>query len=196
MTSGQIAPRSRWRPRVVPAVALVLACAIVALLVYGVTSKGADVTLDDAVKNGRTPTAPGATLRLANLDGEGTTTLASHRGKIVVLNFWASWCDPCRTEAPLLEQAQRTLTARGEGTVLGATFNDTRSDSRAFIREFGITYPNVRDIGTNLAKRYGTIGLPETFVIDARGRVVAVSRGQIRDQSFLTNAIAKARQTP
>jgi cytochrome c biogenesis protein CcmG, thiol:disulfide interchange protein DsbE len=178
----------------IPVVAAVLSIALVALLVYGITSKGGDKTLDDAVKQGHFPTAPGASLARPNLNGGGDTTLASLHGKIVVLNFWASWCEPCSAEAPVLESAQKQLVQASGGTVLGATFNDTPSDTRAFLKEHGLTYPNVRDVDTDLARKYGTIALPETFVINGQGKVVAISRGQL-NQTFLDRAIAKARQT-
>ncbi len=176
----------------IPIAATVLVVAILGLLVYGITSRGTDTTLDDAVKSGQTPTAPGATLKRPNLDGTGATTLASLRGKIVVLNFWATWCVPCQDEAPVLQRAQQDLAKRGDGTVLGATYNDVASDSRGFIRTHHLTYPNVRDVGTDLARAYGTVALPETFVINARGKIVGMSRGQLNDR-FLTEAIAKAR---
>jgi cytochrome c biogenesis protein CcmG, thiol:disulfide interchange protein DsbE len=175
----------------IPAVVVVLSVALIGLLVYGVVSKGSDSTLDDAVKAGRRPVAPQATLSLPLLNGSGQTELGDQRGKVVVLNFWASWCEPCRAEAKLLQRAHRTLQQSGSGTVIGATYNDAPPDSRKFEREFKITYPSVRDVGTNLAKAYGTRALPETFVLDGNGRIVAISRGQI-NQRFLDRAIQKA----
>jgi cytochrome c biogenesis protein CcmG/thiol:disulfide interchange protein DsbE len=176
---------------VVPAVVAILAAALVGLLVYGVVHNGSNTTLDDAVKQGKTPTAPGADLKRPLLDGNGTRSLADLKGKVVVLNFWASWCDPCRAEAKLLERAQSKLAQTGAGTVLGATYTDAVEDSRKFEREFKLTYPSVRDVDTDLAAKYGTRALPETFVLDRQGRVVAISRGQV-NQAFLDRALAKA----
>jgi cytochrome c biogenesis protein CcmG/thiol:disulfide interchange protein DsbE len=176
----------------VPVVATVLTVAIVGLLIYGITAKGNDTTLDDAVKSGQTPVAPGATMARPNLLTPGKTTLASLRGKVVVLNFWASWCPPCEAETPILEKVQKQLVKSGEGTVLGATYNDTTTDAKNFIKDHGLTYPTVQDIGTDLARGFGTNKLPETFVIDPQGKIVAISRGQIEDQAFLTRAIQKA----
>jgi cytochrome c biogenesis protein CcmG/thiol:disulfide interchange protein DsbE len=178
---------------VVPAVVVVLAAALVGLLVYGVVHGGDNTTLDDAVKGGKLPAAPGATISRPFLDGSGSTTLADYQGKVVVLNFWASWCEPCNDEAPVLQKAQQALSAAGAGTVLGATYEDAPDDAKAFERERKISYPSIQDLGTDLAREYGTNKLPETFVLDRQGRVVAISRGQI-DQAFLDRAIAKAQR--
>lgn len=181
---------ARRRP-IVPAAVGLLAAALIALLVYGVVHGGTNHSLDDAVIAGKLPAAPSSDLRRPLLDGSGQRSLADYRGKILVLNFWASWCGPCGVEAPVLERLQAKLAHDGTGTVLGATYNDAPADSNRFERQHHITYPSVRDVGTDLANAYGTKALPETFVIDAQGRVVAVSRGQV-SQRFLDNAIAKA----
>jgi cytochrome c biogenesis protein CcmG/thiol:disulfide interchange protein DsbE len=103
----------------------------------------------------------------------------------VVLNFWASWCVPCRQEAPTLERFWRAERASG-AVVLGLDMQDVTDDARAFVRQFGMTYPNVRDQGNDAARRYATTGIPETFFIGPAGRIVGhvigvVSDGQLRD---------------
>lgn len=183
---------SRRRP-VVPIVVGVLAAALVGLLVYGVVHGGEDKTLDDAVKAGKRPQAPGLTMQRPLLNAPGKKSLADYKGQVVVLNFWASWCDPCRDEAPLLEKTHDKLASARSGTVLGATFNDATDDSTDFEEELKITYPSLRDVGTDLAHEFGTRNLPETFVLDRQGRVVAVSRGQV-SQKFLDNALAQAQR--
>jgi cytochrome c biogenesis protein CcmG/thiol:disulfide interchange protein DsbE len=186
-------PSRTGRRPVVPAVVALLAAALVGLLVYGVVHGGDNTTLDDAVKAGKLPTAPGAGLKRPMLDGSGEKSLADYKGQVVVLNFWASWCEPCKAEAPVLQNAQTALASANAGTVLGATYEDTVDDSKGFERSRNITYPSVRDLGTNLARKYGTNKLPETFVLDRQGRVVAISRGQI-SQKFLDQALAKAQR--
>jgi cytochrome c biogenesis protein CcmG/thiol:disulfide interchange protein DsbE len=91
------------------------------------------------------------------------------RGKPVVINFWASWCAPCRKEAPELARFDRDMRARAR--LVGVNFQDAKSDALAFVREFHWRFPNVRDPRGKLAGRYGLVGLPTTFVLDARGRI-------------------------
>ncbi|HEX6390525.1 MAG TPA: TlpA disulfide reductase family protein [Solirubrobacteraceae bacterium] len=179
----------------VPTVVLAAAAALVALLIYGVVSKGTDTTLDDAVKRGERPTAPGAQRALPLLGNDAAKrTLAQYHGKVVVLNFWASWCDPCKDEAPHLRATQARLAADDSGTVLGATYNDDPEKSRDFLREHKLDFPVVRDVGTKLANGFGTNHLPETFVLDRRGRIVAISRGVVT-QEFLDDAVARAKRS-
>ncbi|WP_155892062.1 TlpA family protein disulfide reductase [Conexibacter woesei] len=186
----ETASEKRKKP-VVPIVVVVVATALVALLVYGVVHGGQNTTLDDAVKQGKHPSAPGYNMERPVLNGAGQKSLADYRGQVVVLNFWASWCEPCRGEAPIMEKAQRSLTSTHAGTVLGATYNDAPEDSAKFEREFKVAYPSLRDVGTELAQKYGTRALPETFVIDKNGKIVAISRGAVK-QSWLDGAIAEA----
>ncbi|MGH3032751.1 MAG: TlpA family protein disulfide reductase [Gaiellaceae bacterium] len=96
-------------------------------------------------------------------------TLAELRGTPVVINFWASWCVPCREEAPHLARFDREMKERAR--LVGVDFQDVKSDALAFIREFGWRFPNRSDLNGALASRYGLVGLPTTYVVDADGRV-------------------------
>ena len=106
---------------------------------------------------------------LTLFDGK-TIRLENFRGKAVFLNFWASWCPPCRAEARTLEAAWQSYKDRGV-VFLGVDIQDTEEDARAFIKEFGITYLNGRDASAKIAIDYGVWGIPETFFIDREGRI-------------------------
>jgi cytochrome c biogenesis protein CcmG/thiol:disulfide interchange protein DsbE len=168
-----------------PAAVLVGVVALIALLVYGVSSKGSDTGLDRALARGERPEAPA--LELPPLGGGASRSLADYRGRVVVLNYWASWCDPCRTESPLLERWHGRIRDRG-GTVLGVDVLDLSGDARDFIREYGLSYPMLRDRDGETQGRWGITGLPETFVIDPEGRVAALKRGPV-DEAFMRQAV-------
>jgi cytochrome c biogenesis protein CcmG/thiol:disulfide interchange protein DsbE len=154
----------------------VLALLLVGLLVFGVLQTGDDTSIDQAVARGDRPAAHDAALPL--LDGGGSRRLADFRGDgYVIINFFASWCGPCGDEAPLLNRLQRQLA--GRGTIVGVAWNDATEDSRAFVREHDVRYPIVRDVDGAFAKAYGVKGMPETFVVDPHGRIVALQRSQL-----------------
>ena len=164
---------------------------LIGLLIYGVSTQSASRTLDTDVHQGLHPAAPDATTQLPVLGGHGVGSLAAQRGKVVVLNFWASWCEPCEREAPLLERAQPTLRHYG-ATVLGVTYKDATPDSEAFVHSYHLTYPSLRDRTGSFASTYGTDQLPESFILDRDGHIVALYRGEI-GQGFIDKAIALAR---
>jgi cytochrome c biogenesis protein CcmG/thiol:disulfide interchange protein DsbE len=176
--------------RALPILAALAGACLIGLLIYGVSAQSASRTLDERVARGEHPAAPDAARSLPILDGDGQSSLASLKGKVVVLNFWASWCEPCQVEAPLLERAQSSLMHSG-GTVLGVTYLDASPDSQGFVRHYHLTYPNLRDNNGTFAHSYGTDQLPESFVIDRQGHIVAISRGEL-NQAFLDRAIALA----
>ena len=165
----------------VPIAVLCVAGALLALLAYGLAQNEPDRTVEESLRSGARDPAP--SLELPRLTGEGAETLADYRGKVVVVNFWASWCEPCRTESPLLQRWHERIESR-RGTVLGVDVQDVSDDARRFIREYELTYPQLRD-GEGLSREaFAIIGFPETFVLDRRGRIAAVRRGPV-DERFM-----------
>ena len=175
----------------VPVAVVTLAVLLVALLAYGLLSSGSSTNLDTAVQRGTKPPAPAADVALPKLGEQGTLKLSELRGKIVVVNVWASWCPPCEDEAPILSAMHRALQKTGDGQVLGVTHVDASGDSLEKVREWGLPYPSVRDVDDKLYKAFGATGPPETYVLDAQGRVVALSRGAITAE-FANKALAAA----
>jgi cytochrome c biogenesis protein CcmG, thiol:disulfide interchange protein DsbE len=115
--------------------------------------------------------APAPAFTLPRLDKSGDLSLASLKGKAVVINFWASWCAPCRDEVPTLEKAWRRHRHQGL-VVLGVDQQDLSSDARAFARKYGMTYPLVRDGPGHVVAKYGLTGVPETFFVGRNGKIV------------------------
>jgi len=173
-----------------PAVVVVLlAAALVGLLSYGVAQRGEGGSVASALARGERVAPPEPERALPVLGGGAgeTGSVADFRGKVVVLNVWASWCDPCVEELPLLERTQRRIAAQG-GTVLGLNTRDVSSEALAFVRRFGLTFPSLRDRDAELARAYGTVQYPETFVLDRRGRVAAKRIGPV-DQAWLDETL-------
>lgn len=128
---------------------------------------------------------PAPVFALSRLSGGGKLSLRSLRGKTVVLNFFASWCGPCKREAPVLEQVWRR--DRGKNViVLGVDANDARGDALKFVRAHGVTYPIVFDSdGIVSAGRYGISNLPDTYVLNSQGRIVGgLILGPVSDHPF------------
>ena len=154
--------------------------AVIGLLAYGLLTKGGDtIAVGDA--------APDKELSL--LGGRGSGEIADYRGRWVLVNFWASWCEPCRSEAPALESFQRQH-ARQRFTVLGINLDDSTDDAIAFVRRYGLTYPQLRDgDGSDRRDAYGMTGFPESFLVDPRGKLALIRRGPV-DERYLDEAVA------
>jgi cytochrome c biogenesis protein CcmG/thiol:disulfide interchange protein DsbE len=105
---------------------------------------------------------------LTTFDGD-QIDMADLRGKVVVLNFWASWCKPCEQEAADLEEAWRNYQPRGDVIFLGIDWTDTEPKAMQYLKKFNISYPNGPDLGTRISQAYRTTGVPETYIIDQQG---------------------------
>ena len=181
-------PSLLMRRSPVPVAVIVLAVLLVGVLAYGLLGRSGG-NLDTAVKRGERPLAPAAAAPLPNLGSAGSQTIASLRGKVVFVNLWASWCEPCKGEAPLISAIHDALVKSGEGQVLGVTYLDATSKSLAFAKTYRLTFPSVRDIDEQVFEGFEATGQPETYVIDRNGRVAAISRGVIK-ASFANEALA------
>ena len=151
----------------------IAAAALVGLLAYGLVAKHSDTTLDDAVAKGQRPAAPVSALPWLQKTGSGS--LADYKGKVVVLNVWASWCDPCREEMPLLQKTHEAIKSKG-GVVLGVDTQDASGNAKEFLDEVKASFPSVRDKDRSYGSKFGVNGYPETFLIDRQGRVAALRR--------------------
>lgn len=145
-----------------------------------------------AANRGDRPSAPDFTLE--RLDESGHLRLSSLRGKAVVLNVWASWCGPCKEEAPYLEEVWQKNRDR-DLVVVGLDAKDFRADARRFARRYELTFPLVYDGPGDTIDGFGVTGFPETFVIDRAGKVVAAFAGAVSgedERSRLESAIQDA----
>ena len=161
--------------------------ALLGLLAWKVAQGDSKVTAE--LSRGGTPTAPSFTLE--RLDGKGDLSLESLRGQALVLNFWASWCNPCKDEAPLLQQGWTRW--RDKGVVfVGIDVKDFRADAKDFLARYGVTYPNVYDGKGSTVGRYGVTGFPETYFVDAKGNVRYRIAGPVDDAAELDAGIERA----
>lgn len=163
--------------------ALALVLGLLGLLVWKVVSDSAPSA---------TVGGPAPRFSLPRLeDDEQTAGLHSYPRSVRVVNFWATWCFPCREEAPLLQKAWEKYRARGV-VVLGVDTRDFISDARSFVRRYGLTYPNVYDGAGKLVEPWGVTAFPETFVIDRNGIIVEHIVGAIDDSAQIEGAIERA----
>jgi cytochrome c biogenesis protein CcmG, thiol:disulfide interchange protein DsbE len=161
----------------------VLAFIVIPALFMGVLAIGLIRTEAPKVREGGV--APAFTLSTV---GGGTLSSSELRGAPVVINFWASWCDPCNQEAPDLEATWKQYQARGV-RVVGVDYEDQPADAQAFVSKYGITYPSVVDRGGELATAFGVRGVPETFFIDAQFHFFAIGQGTEQGNRFGTRIL-------
>jgi len=143
------------------AIALVLVAGLLGLLVWKLTHQSHPPKIG----------GPAPVFSLKRIDGAGAVDLASLRGKPVVLNFWASWCVPCKSEAAALEAAYRRYKSQGV-VFLGIDYHDVTGDARTFLSRHGVTYTTLQDGSGMVGDRYGLTGVPETYFVDRQGRLV------------------------
>ncbi len=149
---------------------------VLALLAYGFRVNPRDVP---SPLVGR----PAIAFALTTLEG-APLALEAQRGKVVVVNFWASWCYPaCYEEAPVLERNWRAYRDR-DVVVIGVNIQDRVEAAQKFVRDFNLTFPNVRDTTGKVSVDYGVYGVPETFFIDRRGRIRGKHVGAVTDAAF------------
>lgn len=164
------------------AIAAMIMAGFVGLLLWGMLHREPITGLSGVTMVDR----PAPDFSLTTFDG-ATISLAELRGKPVIINFWASWCPPCRDEAPLLERTWRAYKDRGL-VFLGVNIQDRREDALSYMREFNITYPSGPDPNGEIAIDYGVSGLPVTFFVSREGQILRRWVGAI-ERNVLFDAI-------
>lgn len=167
----------RLRPLRIAAIALAVAgvLALTALLALGLANRSPVTGRSGATRIDK----PAPNINMPLYD-EGRMTPADYADKPVVVNFWASWCGPCRQEAPIFERLSQEYGERGV-LFIGVNIQDATTDAEAYLREFDITYPNGRDENGSISVDYGVIGIPVTFFINRDGVVQRRWAGVMRE---------------
>lgn len=175
--------------RVAQGAALALVVALLGLLVWRVSHHSAGAELVKEIAAGKKPAAPrfalqplldtskGATPRLRTALAGGKVTVADLGGRPTIVNFFASWCDPCKDEEPLLARAAARYAGRVQ--FVGLDYKDLTSDGRRFATRYGADYALLKDKGGAVGDRWGVTGMPESYVLDTRGRLVAHTAGAV-----------------
>ena len=162
------------------------AVALCGLLIYGVAATGTSSKFEEGIANRAPLPAPATALPVLGSPAV-REAVAKHKGKVVVLNLWASWCDPCREELPLLQETHEKISEQG-GMVLGINTKDLEDEALETEREYGLTFPSLRDGDGDYARALEHTGVPETFVVDREGRIAALRRFPV-DQAWLDEVL-------
>lgn len=153
-----------------------IAALLVGLLAYGVASENDKTSAKSELQTGQTP--PEAGERLEALGTTEAGAVEDYRGKVVLVNFWASWCPPCTAELPLLQKAQTDIEGAG-GTVLGINSRDNTEDALKWVRDKKLTYPSLRDGSGDFADGWGVHQMPESYLLGKDGKVKAFLKGPL-----------------
>lgn len=181
-TSSELATLRRVAVRPL-AVIGALVVALLLGLAYLSIAGGSQSWAPDPDRRPAAPPLAGPELSAVGTSG-GEVALADFRGRPVVVNFWASWCPPCRAEARDLERVSRAYRDRGV-VFLGVDIQDTEDEARRFLRDYDVTYPNLRDATNALAVSYGVNGIPTTFFVDRDGRVAGSRTGPLDERRLV-----------
>jgi cytochrome c biogenesis protein CcmG/thiol:disulfide interchange protein DsbE len=169
---------------------LIPAVLFIALFTAASLRRDRALAIGAALARGQSPAVPALSLSTlpAGSAAPRSVGLRDLRGHAVVLNFWASWCDPCREETPLLERLAQDYASRGL-LVVGVDTQDLEAPARAFVSRYAVSYLNLRDPDGNVGRLFGTTGVPETFFIDAAGRIRGKFPGEQLDGEVWRRAV-------
>jgi cytochrome c biogenesis protein CcmG/thiol:disulfide interchange protein DsbE len=131
---------------------------------------------------------PVAPFELLGFDGEVYNT-GDYSGKVIVINFWASWCQPCESEAAELEEAWRYYEPGGDVIFLGVDYVDTETEALKYLQKFDITYPNGPDLRSSISRMFRILGVPETYIINAEGKLAYMKKGPFFDTAEIIKAV-------
>ncbi len=177
------------RRRGVPLWAQILIWAVLAALLVGVAialkqSQQGTVQPGDKISAFSMPLFSGY-----ELNGNSQVNIADLRGKVVMINFWASWCKPCEQEAADLRQAWDYYKDSGKVVFIGVDYVDTEPEARAYLQKFGITYANGPDVGTKVSQLFRIKGVPETYFLDQEGVLRHVQVGPFTSVNDIKSVI-------